>query len=224
MIHVQGIRQLLAEKYVNKEINDDGTVELIGQSFVADEDSIFGKVSDDYVRRELDWYLSQSLYVEDIEGETPKIWKAHASRTGKINSNYGYLTLHHENHDQYNNALSALLDNKLSRHGIMIYTRPSMHKDWMRDGMSDFVCTNAVQYFIRDNKLNTVVQMRSNDVVFGYKNDFAWQTYIRNSMFNDLSRFYPELEIGEIVWNAASLHVYPRHHYLIDEWLDSNEK
>ena len=47
-------------------------------------------------------------------------------------------------------------------------------------GMSDFICTNAVSYMIRDDELISVVQMRSNDVVYGYKNDYAWQKWMQN--------------------------------------------
>ena len=93
----------------------------------------------------------------------------------------------------------------------MIYTRPIMHADYNRDGMSDFMCTNAVQYVIRNNRLNAIVQMRSNDVVFGYKNDRAWQQWVLNKLANDL-----EIDPGQIVWNAGSLHVYERHFNLLN--------
>lgn len=52
--------------------------------------------------------------------------------------------------------------------------------------------------------------MRSNDVVFGYKNDFAWQQYVALQLCDDLA-----LQLGNIVWNVGSLHVYERHFGLI---------
>lgn len=102
----------------------------------------------------------------------------------------------------------------------MIYTRPTMHDDWSGNGtgMDDFVCTNAVNYFIRDNKLHAVVQMRSNDVVFGYRNDVAWQRHVQRRLADDLidaSDTFFDLKPGSIIWNAASLHVYPRHFGLV---------
>jgi thymidylate synthase len=72
--------------------------------------------------------------------------------------------------------------------------------------MSDFVCTNAVQYFIRNNKLTTIVQMRSNDLVWGYRNDYAWQREVQRRMADELS-----IEPGALLWHAGSLHVYERH-------------
>ena len=217
------LRDLLAKKYKRNDFTND-TIELIGESFIADEDTIFGKVNEDYVRRELDWYLSESLNVNDIEGKVPPIWKAHATPEGYINSNYGFLAFSPQNGAQYLNVFNKLMTDENTRQATMIYTRPSMHADWNHRGMSDFVCTNTVQYFIRNNKLETVVQMRSNDVVFGYRNDYAWQKHVRDQLYLDLkSMEYLDLEVGSIVWNAASLHVYERHYNLLEHYLETGE-
>jgi thymidylate synthase len=196
-------------------------IELIGVSFLADADAIFGTVNWDYVNREIDWYGSQSLRVADIPGGPPKIWQQVASRDGEINSNYGWAILSEENGDQYQKCLEQLLNFPESRRAVMIYTRPSMQTDYNRDGMSDFMCTNVVQYLIRNGKLHAIVQMRSNDVVFGYKNDRAWQKIVLDRLVSDYnSRYFHagrahEIQAGSIIWNAGSLHVYSRHFDLI---------
>jgi thymidylate synthase len=221
MKKISEIRYALADKYNSGDIQA-GTVELIGESFIADEPLIFGKVNDDYVRRELDWYLSESLNVNDITGKVPEIWLKHATPEGYINSNYGFLVLNPGNGSQYLNVFTKLMTDPDTRQATMIYTRPSMHADWNAGGMSDFVCTNTVQYLIRDNKLETVVQMRSNDVVFGYRNDYAWQIWMRDQLLSDLKSFdYPSLQAGKIIWNAASLHVYSRHFHLIESFIET---
>jgi thymidylate synthase len=81
------------------------------------------------------------------------------------------------------------------------------------------MCTNAVQYAIRNNKLHAIVQMRSNDVVFGYRNDYAWQSYVLDLLCKDLN-----IERGDIHWNAGSLHVYERHFYLVHHWSLTGER
>jgi thymidylate synthase len=82
-----------------------------------------------------------------------------------------------------------------------------MWTDYNHNGMSDFMCTNAVQYMIRDGQLVAVVQMRSNDVVFGYRNDYAWQKYVADMLTRDLG-----LDVEpKIIWNVGNLHVYERH-------------
>lgn len=183
------------------------TIEMLGATFEADEPMIFGEVNEDYVERELQWYKSMSLYVDDIPGKTPAIWQQVASKHGKINSNYGWAIWHRNNHLQYAHVLNELTFSPNSRRAVMIYTRPSMWEDYNEDGMSDFMCTNAVQYMIRDEQLIAVVQMRSNDVVFGYRNDYAWQKYVADRLSEDLNL----TKETKIIWHVGNLHVYERH-------------
>lgn len=194
------------------------TIEIVGASFIADEVAIFGEVNEDYVQRELDWYISKSLNVNDIPGDPPKIWKDVATPDGRINSNYGWCIFSAENHFQFENVITELIKNPNSRRALAIYTRPSMWYDYNKDGMSDFMCTNAVQYLIRNGKLNVVVQMRSNDVIFGYRNDYAWQKYVQLELCAAL-----HVQPGNITWQVGSLHVYEPHFYLIDHWSITGE-
>jgi thymidylate synthase len=204
------IREYFIEALRNKEFVIDKTgvktIELVNASFIADEESIFGAVSHSYIERELEWYESQSLSVYDIPGGPPAIWKSVADNAGYINSNYGWCIWSPYNGDQYKHVLEELQNNPNSRRAVMIYTRPEMWYDYNFDGRSDFMCTNSVQYMIRDNRLQTIVQMRSNDVVFGYRNDFAWQKHVSEKLANDLG-----IDRGAIHWNVGSLHVYEIH-------------
>ncbi|UMM76807.1 hypothetical protein [Klebsiella phage UTI-K4] len=224
---VQDIRQEFADALLNKEFVIDKTgvktIEIVGASFIADENLIFGAVNDGYIARELEWYKSQSLFVKDIPGETPAIWKAIASKHGEINSNYGWAVWSSQNYSQFANCAKELISNPDSRRGIMIYTRPQMQYDFERDGMSDFMCTNNVQYLIRDNKVHAVVNMRSNDVVFGYRNDYAWQLYVLEQLTKLLNASGKNYSVGDIIWNVGSLHVYSRHFYLVDNYAHTGE-
>jgi thymidylate synthase len=209
------IQELKSERFVTDKTGVK-TIEMIGATFEANEPAIFGKPNEDYIQRELDWYKSMSLYVEDIPGgkqeaNPPEIWTSVADRSGKINSNYGWAIWHKDNYLQYANVLNELNFSPNSRRAVMIYTRPSMWNDYDRDGMSDFMCTNAVQYMIRDEQLVAVVQMRSNDVVFGYRNDYAWQKYVADRLTKDLKL----TKEPKIVWHVGSLHVYERHFNLV---------
>lgn len=216
---VNHVRRMLANKLKNEYFVTDKTgvktVEILNASFIADEPAIFGTVNHDYVERELVWYKSMSLNVNDIPGGPPAIWKMVASTEGLINSNYGWCIYSEDNGYQYANVVNQLKANPDSRRATMIYNRPSMHVDYNKDGMSDFMCTNSVQYLVRNGKVNALVYMRSNDAVFGYKNDYAWQKYVLESVCNELN-----LPIGDIYWNVASLHVYERHFNLIE--IDEN--
>jgi len=185
-------------------------LEYCNASFYADQPAIFGEPNEDYIRRELEWYESMSLNVNDIPGGPPKIWQQVATKEGRINSNYGWCAFSDANYAQYNNVVAELQFNPESRRAVMIYTRPSMWLDYYEDGMSDFMCTNTVQYMYRNGVLNAHVYMRSNDVVFGYRNDYAWQKHVHEMLCDEL-----DMPVGGIFWNVTSLHVYERHFDLV---------
>jgi len=199
------IEELRAERFVTDKTGVK-TIEMLGATFEADEPTIFGELNHDYIDRELAWYKSKSLNVNDIPGKTPAIWQEVADADGFINSNYGWAIWHEDNYNQYYRTYQELSQNPNSRRAVMIYTRPNMWLDYNHNGRSDFMCTNTVQYMIRDGVLIAVVQMRSNDVVFGYRNDFAWQDHVVKLLASALG-----IEQTKIIWHVGNLHVYERH-------------
>jgi thymidylate synthase len=213
-LRVSDIRKAFTEI----EPDENGLLEIANATFIADEDSIFGTVNHDWNKRELQWYLSKSLSVNDIPAPIPAIWQSVASTDGYINSNYGWCIYSADNGYQYDKAVATLLSDKSSRQAVMIYNRPSMHVDSKHNGMKDFMCTNTVQLLIRNNTLYYLVYMRSNDAVYGYKGDYAWHKHVYQQAYRDLLFNHPDLQQGPIVWNAASLHVYSRHAQLVHEY------
>ena len=223
MNRVSDIRAKLIQKYKNEEFVIDKTgvktIELIGESFIVDEDWIIRPPNYEYIEREIQWYESQSLYVEDIPGQTPAIWKQVADKNGKINSNYGYLIWSEENGRQYDHVLNELKKNPNSRRAVMIYNRPTMHTDYCKDGMSDFVCTYANDFLIRDGKLISHYLMRSNCAIFGANNDFAWARYVQQKLAHDL-----DVAVGDLIWTASSLHVYEYHFCHIEKLIEETSR
>lgn len=225
--NVHDIRNLLIEEYENERFVIDKTgvktVELVGATFKADEDWILRKPNTAYIEKELRWYKSKSLNVNDIEHPVPKIWKDVADKDGFINSNYGWCIFSKENSKQYENVYYELMKNKLSRRATMLYNRPSMWVDYNKNGMSDFVCTYANQFMIRDNKLISHYIMRSQDAVMGFNNDVAWARFVQKSLHYDLKGYYPDLEIGDLIWTVSSLHVYESNFYCFEYYLKTGE-
>lgn len=222
MLFIEDIRDEFARLRVSgKTVN--GTLELIGESFLANEASVFGQPNPDYIERELSWYKSGSLSVHDIPGGAPKIWEQVSSSEGLINSNYGYLFMDDRNGSQLDNVVKHLLQDLGTRRATAVYTRPEIHAQWNFDGMSDFICTNAVQYLVRDGALNVIVQMRSNDIVFGYRNDYAWHRFAQGLVIADLASHGVVVKPGVIVWHAASLHMYERHFWMLDHFIESGD-
>ena len=228
MLSVKDIRKHFINELWDKSFvidrNGMTTIELLGASFLATEPSIFGTPNQDYIDSEINWYDSQSTNINDIKEfeDPPKCWQQSANKHGEINSNYGHLIFSDKYHNQYGQVLDELIRNPDSRRACMVYNRPSIWMEYNENGKNDFICTNSVTYYIRDNILHAVVQMRSNDVVFGYKNDYAWQFEIMNRLVKDWNNCKFEeydtgnkISLGSMIWQVQNLHVYERHFHLV---------
>lgn len=219
-------------RLLNSQEPVNGTKELIHQVFIADKNYIVRKPKQPYQQNELEWFITQSRNIEDLKsiaGFIPKIWEDISEIDGTVNSNYGWCCLSKENGSQFWNAMKHLELDKHSRRAIMIYNRPSMHTDWIanrgnhnlnwqhknpdeyKELRGDFMCCQNNHFLIRDNKLEMTVHMRSLDALFGYNADYIWFDWIFNKAVQYLKKTYPELERGDMVIYADSVHVYERH-------------
>lgn len=228
ILDTEGIRKILVEKYNKGEFRylyngDVKTVEIQHAHFLADKDWIVREPNYDYAKREVEWYDSQSLRVDDIPGKTPKIWEDCADKNGIINSNYGWCIYSPQNFLQYENCLNTLAKDIYTRQACMIYNRPSMQYENNMNGMHDFMCTFSTQVFVNKNNnnqevLDYIVYQRSCDAVFGYDNDVNWHMTVQSRLANDLSeKLDKEILIGDIIYNAGSLHVYERHFKYLED-------
>lgn len=200
-------KKLYKEKIFSTDKTGQKTIEIIPVSFVADEEIIFGKENKKYIKAEIDWYKSMSTNIRDLPLESiPLAWSLTANKYGEVNSNYGKLIFSDKYFNQFNKVINELKENQETRRATMVYNRPSIWEEYQENGKNDFICTNAVTYYIRSNTLHCVVQMRSNDVVYGYKNDYAWQSYILKLLAGLL-----EIQFGNIYWQVQNLHIYERH-------------
>ena len=222
----EDIIKMLKEKYKKQQFDSLGNISILSASFVVTTNDMLKEPNEEYIQRELEWYLSESLNVNDIPGKTPKIWEQVSDKDGFINSNYGWTTFSKENYSQFDKVLEELSkNNKYSRQGVFIFIRPTMHEDSKRNGMHDFICTYCYNFKIeRDidgiDKLYMMVNMRSNDCVFGYLNDKGFADYVFNRMLNELQKTYPELQKGVMFWKADNFHVYPRHFKYLEETIE----
>ena len=229
MNSVKDIREFFINELKDEAFTIDKTgqktIEMIGANFVASEPSIFGKPSQSYIDAEINWYESESTNIYDIHGtdqEPPAAWKYSADKHGNINSNYGHLVFSDKYFNQFDMAFNELWCNPDSRRAQMVYNRPSIWVEFNEGGKSDFICTNAQTFYIRDGVLMMVSQMRSNDVVFGYKNDYAWAQYLMDkfvAQWNTMAAAtgeHGEIEKGMLIWSVMNLHVYERHFHLVE--------
>jgi thymidylate synthase len=221
--YVEDIKTEFKHMMDNEQFRD-GMLEIRGATFIADQPCMFGKPNQKYIEAEIEWYNSQSKSVYnlfDLYGKKVQIWEDVADEYGEVNSNYGWCIFSPERGNQFKNAYRKLLEKPYTRQAVLIYQHPDMH---MIAG-KDFTCTNMQQFFIVDNKLECLVQMRSQDAVFGYNNDIAWFKHVQTRMLAMINRSRyehgaPELSLGPITMQVSSLHVYPRHQHYVENYVN----
>lgn len=72
-------------------------------------------------------------------------------------------------------------------------------------GVNDTPCTVALQFFIRDNRLEMVTTMRSNDVWWGTPYDVFQFTFLQIHVAHSLG-----VKLGTYTHQAGSFHIYER--------------
>lgn len=197
----------------------DISYELIGAQVKFLPKAHINKSSEAYIKHELEWYMSQDLCIKGHDGiENNKVWKSCASRLGFVNSNYGWCIFSEQNNNQLEYAVRSLCRDLMTKQAIMVYTRPSIQTECC-DGVHanyDMICTCYTNTFVRDKKLIHCVHMRSNDIWFGLRNDLAWQQWVQEHVLARCREYQPEMfkdiELGNIIWNADSLHLYDRNY------------
>lgn len=209
-----------------------GNKVLYSVDWIADQDSMIGKVNADWVRRELDWFYSGSDRLVDMEGPVPALFQACAGVDGKVNSAYGYILFGEGDRLPkpptlfYRVVDTFLREGKGTRHAVAIISDRDIHALARYNGRNDFICTNALNFMIdADDQLHIIAQMRSMDAVFGYRADYSMWNTLMDFLLSALENTYPELTRGNITFQVANLHVYPRHFSLLaDTAADTEER
>lgn len=75
----------------------------------------------------------------------------------------------------------------------------------------DVACTSTIQFLVRNDKLDCIVNMRSNDVIWGLPNDIFFVTMLQEWLSIVLN-----VSVGKYYHFIGSLHIYERHFDLMD--------
>lgn len=170
-----------------------------------------------YLNAELDWYKSGSLLVKDISKHS-KFWNKLADSNGTINSNYGSLAFidKYAGKSQFEWCIDKIKEDKETRQAVINYNQPK-HK---YDNNKDFVCTLNQLFRINDNnKLESRVFMRSNDLIYGLTYDLPWFTHVQKEIANETN-----FESGSYYHYTSSLHVYEKHWDMLKNISNAKEK
>lgn len=154
-----------------------------------------------YAIGELLWYEAATDKLKPIQRYT-KGWDRMSDDGERVNSNYGYLIKKYYGFDQLDMCYKMLAADPNSRQAIMHYKPPI---DFFTYKSKDIPCTISQQFFIRDNKLHTIVTMRSNDIWNGVPYDIFFFTCNQIKLAMMLN-----VDIGIYTHNSGSLHMYKR--------------
>ena len=86
-----------------------------------------------------------------------------------------------------------------------------------RRSSKDIPCTLSFQFLLRDGKLDMIVNMRSNDIIWGTCLDIPACFFVQ-----EVLSFCLGVEVGRYIHQPGSLHYYDHHGNLINELLGSN--
>ena len=195
---------------------DSRAIELLNQSITIDDVcqiNIYNpkrKFNVRYALLEFMWYLSMDPKVRNI-GKAASTWKDIADIDGVVHSNYGVCL-----HQGWDRVVNELVRFPESRRAVIALNQPDI--DY---GMKDVPCTMFVQFFVRDDKLHLIWNMRSSDFAFGFCNDVAVGMLFLQMMRNELMERtdIPWIGLGSFTYNATSLHCYEPHwHLLFDNY------
>lgn len=159
---------------------------------------------------ELLWiWQKKSNNINDLNSH---IWDSWADEDGSIGKAYGYqLGIKHKykegEFDQVDRVLYDLKHNPYSRRIIVnMYNHSDLHE------MNLYPCAYSVTFNVTGNKLNAILNQRSQDVLVA-NNWNVCQYAILVHMFAQVSG----LEAGELVHVIADAHIYDRHIPLVQE-------
>ena len=168
-----------------------------------------------YFMGEMAWYLTRDSNIEFIS-KFSNFWTDIADSGGNINSNYGKILYG----EQLQWALNSLKRDHNTRQAIAFVNQPK----YQYDGNKDFVCTMYLNFWIRDNRLNMKVQMRSNDIFYGLSYDAPFFAFIQQTMWHWLRETYPTLELGTYYHCADNIHYYERHFEIAEKIMAEEPK
>lgn len=159
------------------------------------------------------WYNSRNNKLSSIN-KYSKFWNNISDDGETVNSNYGWCIHDKFDFDQWEITKQLLLNNSSTRQAV-IHIKEC--RNLIDKPSKDVNCTLTLQFILRNNKLDLIVNMRSNDIWLGLPYDLFNFTCMQIQMAMELN-----VEVGTYYHNAGSLHMYRSNLNKIGENNDSN--
>tara|TARA_E500000331_G_scaffold351865_1_gene399331 strand:+ start:1687 stop:2562 length:876 start_codon:yes stop_codon:yes gene_type:complete len=210
-VNSRGSKQL-ERTFTNLKISDPTQIDIVVPA---------RKFNKNYAIAEWLWYISGNQKVNNIS-KLASIWGDIQDPYGEAESNYGsylfgFCDSTNRVSTQWDWVTEELINDRDSRRATLAINQP-YHKE---KNPKDYPCTHYLQFFIRDNKLDMGVYMRSNDAIFGFCNDVFTFALFQQLMLNQLNDRGLKLTLGEYYHSAGSFHIYERHFSMMDKILNN---
>ena len=159
-------------------------------------------ISPSYLFGEWLWYFTGRQDTRFIS-QFGSMWSKLSDDGFSAHSAYGYLIKYAFGFDQMEKVIEILQRDPNSRRAVININTPRKEVFETKDEP----CTIALQFLLRDNKLNCICTMRSNDIYYGFPYDIAFFTEVQKRIADELGVGY-----GPYIHNVGSLHLYD-HNY-----------
>lgn len=204
------VKELLSENAIETNPRGMNTREIIGHSIeITNPRNRIVKRGDikpwslPFAMGEFLWYMRGENSLSTMSYYAPSIAQFSDDEL-TLNSAYGYRIFgHHPSipNNQWEYVKNTLRSDPASRQAI-IHIRVPTDSTFKS---KDHPCTLSLQFLIRNNKLNLVTTMRSNDVMIGSSYDMFSFTMIQELMAFELS-----VDLGSYYHQVGSWHLYER--------------
>lgn len=151
----------------------------------------------DYAEYEWQWYLSGNPNAKEISNKA-SIWKKHMDKDGNVRSNYGWQWNRYNQIDKITNKLKKDINTRQAV--LSIYDGKEIETYEF-----DTPCTLTIHFQIINNELCMTVNMRSNDIWFGFCNDQYCFSKLQEMIANKLN-----IKIGWYYHFSSNFHLYDK--------------
>lgn len=162
---------------------------------------------------EFAWHISGSNDLDFISYYARQ-WKNFSSDGRVINEScYGHKIFKKDalNESQWSRLITLLKRDRFSRRAVLDLFQSDNGIDYIS---IDVACVCTVQFLIRNGKLDAIVNMRSNDIIWGLPYDIYLFTMLQELLSLELG-----VALGKYYHNVGSMHIYEKHFNLGREML-----
>lgn len=157
------------------------------------------------------WYMAGTNAVDFIRYYIDAYSDFSDDDGNTIRGGYGPRLFDHRGQNQIENVIKILKEKPTSRRAVIqLFDSSDISQDY-----KDVPCTCTLQFLLRNNRLNLIVNMRSSDAFIGLPHDVFCFTLLQELISRSL-----DADLGTYRHFAGSLHLYAKNKDAAQQYLD----